>query len=152
MPSLLDRLLDPEAMGTAARPGYTVQEMFTAVRADLEDLLNTRLTVTDLPPEFVETHDSIVSYGLPDLVSLEAITPQQRADIGRVIEGIVQRFEPRLRQIRATLVGGADLKERSVRFHIDARLNLDPAPEVAFETILELTTGHATVLSTESRS
>jgi type VI secretion system protein ImpF len=150
MPSLLDRLLDPEAMGTAARPGYTVQEMFAAVRTDLEDLLNTRLTVTDLPPEFVQTHDSVLCYGLPDLVSLEAITPQQRSDIGRVIEAIVQRYEPRLRHVRATLVGGTDLKERSVRFHIDARLNLDPAPEVAFETILELTTGHATVRPTES--
>ena len=38
--------------------------------------------------------------------------------------------------------------ERTVRFHIDARLCLDPAPEVAFDTILELTTGHYAVRPT----
>ena len=32
-----------------------------------------------------------------------------------------------------------------MRFHIQARLNVDPSPEVGFETVLELTTGHASV-------
>jgi predicted component of type VI protein secretion system len=35
--------------------------------------------------------------------------------------------------------------ERTVRFHINARLTVDPAPEVAFETVLELMTGHTSV-------
>ena len=33
----------------------------------------------------------------------------------------------------------------SIRFRIEAELNVDPAPEVGFETVLELTTGRATV-------
>ena len=35
--------------------------------------------------------------------------------------------------------------ERRVRFRIDARLCVDPAPEVAFDTVLELMTGHYSV-------
>ena len=44
----------------------------------------------------------------------------------------------------ATMIDAGE-KTRAVRFHIDARLRVDPAPEVAFDTILELTTGHTTV-------
>ena len=38
-----------------------------------------------------------------------------------------------------------DGNDRSVRFRIEARLSVDPAPEVAFDTVLELTTGHYSV-------
>jgi hypothetical protein len=34
-----------------------------------------------------------------------------------------------------------------VKFRIEGRLCLDPAPEVAFDTTLELTTGHYSVRS-----
>jgi predicted component of type VI protein secretion system len=35
-----------------------------------------------------------------------------------------------------------DGPDRTIRFRIDARLCMDPAPAVAFDTILELATGH----------
>ena len=140
MPSLLDRLIDPEPESKGRR-GFTVEQMFRAVQRDLEDLLNTRQTTTDLPPEFVQLRKSIYDFGLPDLTSLNAISPAQREAIGRIIETMIERFEPRLRDVRATLVEGRSTGERSIRFHIDARLCLDPAPEVAFDTILELMTG-----------
>jgi type VI secretion system protein ImpF len=96
-------------------------------------------------------HRSIYGYGLPDLNSLNAISPQQRAEIGRMIETVVIVFEPRLRDVRAMLMEStAGQVERSVRFRIEARLNVDPAPEVAFDTILELTTGRYEVKSTAS--
>jgi type VI secretion system protein ImpF len=93
-------------------------------------------------------HRSVYGYGLPDLTSLNAITPQQRAGIGQVLEDVVVRFEPRLRDVRAVMVDAGDGKQRTVKFRIDARLNVDPAPEVAFETILELTTGQYSVQPT----
>ncbi len=145
MPSVLDRLIDPESGGTSWRRGYGVEQMVDAVQRDLEELLNTRQSTAGIPADFVEVHRSVVAYGLPDLTSLNAITPQQREDIGRVIEAVVARFEPRLRDIRATMVDAGDGKERTVKFRIDARLRVDPAPEVAFDTILELTTGHYSV-------
>jgi type VI secretion system protein ImpF len=150
LPSILDRLIDPDTKGTSWRSGYGLQEMVDVVRRDLEDLLNTRQTHQGLPDAFVETGRSILGYGLPDLTSLDAITPQQREEIGRILEAVVSRYEPRLRDVRATLVDPGESKRPTVRFRIDARLALEPAPEVAFETILELTTGHSAVKQAES--
>lgn len=146
MPSLLDRLIDPESGGTAWRRGYGIEQMMDSVRRDLEELMNTRQSNTGMSEEFVETKRSVIAYGLPDLTSLDASTPQQREDIGRVIETVVAMFEPRLKDIRANMIdSGEKSKDRRVRFHIDAKLRVDPAPEVAFDTILELTSGHADV-------
>jgi len=145
MPSVLDRLIDPDSGGTSWRRGYGVEQMVQVVQRDLEELLNTRQSHSGLPEAFIETNRSIIAYGLPDLTSLEAITPQQREDIGRVLEAIVGKFEPRLKDIKAALVDAGDGKQRTVTFRIEARLCLDPAPEVAFDTVLELTTGHYSV-------
>ena len=75
--------------------------MIDVVRRDLEDLLNTRLTNNDVPASFVEVSSSVVTYGLPDLSSLSADTAERRAEIGRIIERVIMRFEPRLRQVQA---------------------------------------------------
>ena len=148
MPSLLDRLIDPEAGGTSWRRGYGIEQMMDVVRRDLEDLLNTRQSHDpEKVAAFEEVSKSIVAYGLPDLQSLNAVTQSQRDDIGRTIEGLIARFEPRLKDIHASLVSRASEtdKDRRVRFRIDAALCLDPAPEVAFDTVLELTSGHYSV-------
>lgn len=145
MPSLLDRLIDPGAAGTGARPGYTIERMVEAVHRDLEELLNTRLTNTNIPEDCPEVRRSIVGYGLPDLASLQTYTAEQRSEIGRVLEATIAYFEPRLRDIHATLLNPGEVKERNVKFHIEARLRVEPAPEVAFDTILELSTGHTSI-------
>ncbi len=145
MPSLLDRLIDPNAEGTSGRHGYTVEQMIAAVHRDLEELLNTRQVLHDLPPECVELSRSIVAYGMPDLTNIEAVTSDQRARIGRILETLVERYEPRLRHVRATLLEPDQALRRAVKFHLEAQLAVDPAPEVRFETILELTTGHSSI-------
>ena len=146
-PSLIDRLIDPEAAGTRWHHGYTVEQMFVAVQRDLEELLNTRQSHIGLSAEYKELHNSVYAYGLPDLVSLSAATGEQRQAIGRVLEETVRRFEPRLKDVRAQMIQDTDGKERKVTFHITAQLNVDPAPEVAFDTVLELTTGRFSVQS-----
>jgi type VI secretion system protein ImpF len=146
MPSLLDRLVDRSTEGTAWRRGYGLEQMVEAVRRDLEDLLNTRQSHTGLPEGCTEVERSVVGYGLPDLTSLNAITREQRKEIGRVLEAAIARFEPRLCDPRATLLEPeAGKVERTVSFRVEARLCVDPAPEVAFDTILELTTGHYSI-------
>ena len=145
MPSLLDRLIDPEATGTSLRQGYSIDQMSRAVLRDLDELLNTRLTTLDIPTDCQETLASIAAFGMPDLSSVPAATPLQRAAIGKTLETIIMRFEPRLRDVRATLVDNDAEKTRSVRFLLAGRLCIDPSPEIAFDTVLELTTGHSTV-------
>src|SRR5437879_3342854 len=113
MPSILDRLIDPESGGTAWRRGYGPDQMSDVVKRDVEELLNTRQSHGGLAEQFVELNRSIYAYGLPDLTSLNAITPQNRAEIGRVLEAVVAQFEPRLRDIEAHLIDAGDGKDRT---------------------------------------
>ena len=140
-PSILDRLTDPESAGTAILTGYTVEKMYAAVLRDLEDLLNTVHTAHTVAPEFADVKDSIVAFGLPDLASVEAISADQRSAIGRTIRKAIERFEPRLRAVKVTLLKQDDDLRMSLKFRIDAKLAVDPAPDVAFDTILEVGTG-----------
>jgi type VI secretion system protein ImpF len=149
-PSLIDRLTDPESGGTVWRDGYGVEQAMESVRRDLEDLLNTRRTPPDGIQDEELLRDCILNYGLPDLTGVQALTPQQRQEIGLMLEQVVAAFEPRLKEVRAVLAESGDPKTPTLRFRIDARLCLDPAPEVAFETILELTTGRYSIRAAES--
>jgi type VI secretion system protein ImpF len=149
LPSILDRLIDPESGGTTWQQGYSVAQMIEAVRRDLEDLLNTRRTSTGIPETFTGVHESLIAYGLPDLVSVDASVPGARDEIGRIIEKVIARYEPRLRDVRARIVESTTRNDRSIRFEIHARLAVDPSPEVGFETVVELMTGHASIKKTE---
>jgi type VI secretion system protein ImpF len=142
LPSLLDRLLDPESAGTAIMTGYTTDKMALVVRRDLEELLNTLHPYHTFPTQFPETRDSIVTYGLPDLASIETVSAGQRAAIGGLIKRAVERFEPRLKMVRVTVLDAEpDAVRGSVKFRVNARLTVDPAPDVAFDTILDMGTG-----------
>ena len=132
VPSILDRLIDPET-GMGAQPGYTLHDMMESVRGDLEDLLNTKQTLGPHAKNRERVRNSILGYGLPEITSMPAITPQQRQDIARVVESTVIRNEPRLRDVRVTLLNPEGEKMPSLRFRIDARLLIEPAPEVAFD-------------------
>ena len=45
LPSLLDRLLDPDALGSADRPGYGMTTILAMVKQDVEDLLRSGVSV-----------------------------------------------------------------------------------------------------------
>jgi type VI secretion system protein ImpF len=163
-PSVLDRLSDPAAGGSVGREGYGLRQIEEAVRRDLEDLLNTRRppdTWTDEDgherPFFEgleEVPTSIANYGLRDLVRLDALTPEDRGTFAAHIAEVIANFEPRLTDVRVTVrdpeevekARRDDFRKTALYFHISARLALDPSPDVAFETVLELTKGHHQVL------
>jgi len=147
MPSILDRLIDPESAGTAILIGYDAQKTTNAVRRDLEELLNTRQTYANLPAGYEQINQSIIAYGLPDIGTMEAITAKQREAIAGRIRDVIQMFEPRLRDVKVTYRQGQSLSERSLRFHIEAKLNVDPSPDIAFDTVLELASGQYEVRS-----
>ena len=144
-PSLLDRLTDPEAGGPGLRFGYTVDQMMASVRADLETLLNTRAGWYDVPDEFPETAKSVAAFGLPDLTSVPCTTDSDLDSIGQELAAAIARFEPRLRSVRVGLLEDLGTGLRQVRFQVDATLAMDPAPEIGFITVFELTTGQASV-------
>jgi type VI secretion system protein ImpF len=116
----------------------------------LEDLLNAHWVHPDLPVDYEELRGSILCYGLPDLQGVNAASPDDQRMLTDAIQNVIARFEPRLRDIRAELLNPYEDKERRLRFRITARLAVDPAPAMAFDTILELTTGRYKVNASTS--
>jgi type VI secretion system protein ImpF len=150
MPSIVDRLIDPEAAGTDVRRGYGLPQMLEVIRRDLEDLLNTRQTHSGLDPSFTHLQNSIFAYGLPDLVTLNAMTTQQKEEIAVRIENVIARFEPRLRDVRVFLVDAEEKSRLSIACRIEGKLAVDPSPDVMFDTILETTTGQHKVVQKDT--
>ena len=106
--SLLDRIIDPDSDGTASRPGCTVEQMIDSVRRDLEDLLNTHRTVVGHPaPSSPRSTTRSSRIGLPDLSSYQSTKVDVRGRVAERIEQAIARFEPRLRNVRATADRGA---------------------------------------------
>jgi type VI secretion system protein ImpF len=147
LPSLLDRLTDTTSQGTF-RHGQDLDQVVDSIRRDMEELLNARPPYMDIPDDWPEVKNSLMTFGLPDLISATIATDSDKAELARLVEGIVARFEPRLRNIRAVLMESPGAEHRDVRFHIEAEINVDPAPKVTFETVLELTTGQAKIQTT----
>lgn len=152
MPSVIDRIIDPGSLGTSARPGFSVEDLVASVRRDVEDLLNTRQNQDRTIDGFPLLAGSVYRFGLPEMVSMRASSPEDRQKIGRVLEKVISQHEPRLSNIKAVLVGDTkDTKHGTVNFRIEARLRLDPAPEVVFETLLEFATGQSRIEETSLR-
>jgi len=151
-PSLLDRLIDADSAGTSILTGYNADQMYQAVLRDLEALLNTRQIRDASLMADPELSQSILTYGLPDFVSAESLSPMQRSEIGHAIRKVVERFEPRLKEVQVTLLSKDDetLKQR-LRFRVAARLNVNPSPDVSFDTILEMASGHYQVTETQDK-
>src|SRR5689334_306245 len=105
-PSMVDRLLDPESEGTSWRRGYSVDQMIDAVRADLEDLLNSHRMALDIPEELVEVRKSIVAYGIPDLSSFGSTGSDSVHRLCAAIEEAIAVFEPRLTDVQAIPIKG----------------------------------------------
>jgi type VI secretion system protein ImpF len=148
-PSILDRLVPQEPLGLVRWEGSSLEQMIEAVRRDLEDLLNTRQTQGDLPACYEELTRSVFTFGVPDASSLSAMTQERRGEMGRLIGGLIERFEPRLRDVQVRLTD-SDPLGREIRFHIEARLPVEPYPEVGFETVLDVSTGHAVIAPGEA--
>jgi type VI secretion system protein ImpF len=147
MPSLIDRLIDPESEGTSWRRGYSVEEMIDAVRRDLEDLLNTRQTHQGMSEAFPALLNSIAAYGLPDFSALDPTKEKAQQQVVTLLESIVNRYEPRLRDVRAipVEVEGDGRHGPTIKVHIDAKLRVEPFPDVTFESVIELTSGQTSV-------
>lgn len=149
-PSLVDRLIDPDSAGTSILTGYNAEQLYQAVLRDLEALLNTRQIPEPTLLADEELSQSILTYGLPDFVSAESLSSTQRQEIGNAIRQVVERFEPRLKEVKVTLLSKDEesIKQR-LRFRVAARLNVNPSPDVSFDTILEMASGHYQVTETQ---
>lgn len=144
VPSLLDRLLDLEPAShrdVLPTRAESVRELHRAVQRDLDNLLNARNAFFDLPSDFTECGQSVLTYGLPDFAAMTISTGRDQNRLRQAIEAAIRAFEPRLTAVVATLAPSSPT-DRSIRLHVEARLVMDPSPEaVAFDIVMPLNSG-----------
>jgi type VI secretion system protein ImpF len=143
--SLLDRLIDNEPESRVENPpsrSQSVRLLKAAVRRDLEWLLNTR-RIVEMPDEGLkEVNKSVYVYGLPDLSALTMDTTGDRNKLVKQILATIAMFEPRLTNVRLSLVERTDAARKDVRLRIEGMLRMDPVPEpISFDTLIELKSG-----------
>jgi type VI secretion system protein ImpF len=142
---LLDRLIDNEPALSSDAPvsrAQSVRLLKTSVRRDLEWLLNTRRTPEPAPESMKELSRSLFNYGLPDFSSLSVNSPRDRDRLLLELEHALAVFEPRLKDVRVSLVEAAAGYSRTMRFQIEGLLEMDPVAErISFDTVLQLNSG-----------
>jgi type VI secretion system protein ImpF len=140
-PSVLDRLLDFEPNASSEAPksrSKSLRELKASVRRDLEWLLNSRRYIIEIPETLEETAKSIALFGLPDFTGASAKNPGEQKRLIKQIETAIKIFEPRFLDLKVTLEP-ISYMERALKFRIDARLDVDPAPEpISFDTVFQL--------------
>lgn len=140
-PSIIDRLIDDDRYVTSDRlhsRAESVRRVMDAVRRDIELLLNTRRIALPASEALPEVAASLFFYGMPDLTSVSKDSQAAKTRLARQVEETIQAFEPRLEQVKVTLLPSERAQFGEVRFSIEAMLKLDPTPErVTFDTVLE---------------
>lgn len=144
-PSLLDRLTDEEP-DRSAEPPVTREASVRLYRAsvlrDVEWLLNARRTPEPAPPALRHVRRSAYEYGLPDTLAIPVATREGRERLVQWLEQTLATFEPRLADIRVTLLGADQGQAPQVRFAVAATLRMDPSPErVLFDTVFDIASG-----------
>ena len=145
-PSVIDRLMDREPTlgsdGTVSR-AQAIRELKKSLRRDLEWLLNTRRNPEAASPESMEQlANSVYNYGLPDFSTYSVNSARDRNKLMSELENALNIFEPRLKDIRISLVETVGGALRVLHFEIEGLLQMDPAPEmVSFDTTLQLASG-----------
>ncbi len=140
--SLLDRLTD-DAPGVSRESLPTHAESMaalrSAVRHDLEWLLNTRRDLVTIDDSMPEARRSLLRYGVPDFSSMSRDGSDTLQRLVREVEECVANFEPRLANVRVRAQADPGMGGRpELRFSIEGMLRVDPAPErVVFDTVLE---------------
>lgn len=143
LPSVFDRLLDEEPDTKVETPHSRAQllrELKLSVRRDLENLLNTRISLYPVPDDLPELKTSVLNYGIPDFTGLSMGSREQREKLRLLVEDSIRRFETRFISVRVELSAAQqsnNVQDRTVRFRIEGLLYAEPAPEpVMFDSQL----------------
>jgi len=138
--AVLDRLIDRGPKNQVEAPlsrAQSVRQLKSAVRRDLEWLLNTR-RIADEPEEgFREVNRSLYVYGLPDFSAYSMGSTADHAKLLRHLLATIRLFEPRLANVRLVPLEPSAGGLQQVRLRIEAMLLMDPSPEpVSFDTVI----------------
>ena len=151
LPSLFDRLIDDRGYGAGngvvAR--LSMAQLKDALARDLEALLNTRVV---MPEAMLAAHPdavrSMLDYGLVDFAAFCLSSEDDRVAVCAALRAAIERHEPRLRGVSATLEIQAGAINR-LDFVIAATLQVGTAAEpVNFSAVLQPSTLHYSISQT----
>jgi type VI secretion system protein ImpF len=128
----------------------SLQKLRESVASDLEDLLNSRMSLLDgVIDDFPLAKKSVLQFGIIDFVGLSIANPTDRDKICQSIERSISAHEPRLKQIKVTmLLDGHNMGALSLS--IQAYLNIQPIFEPVILDILLKPTTQQYVISARS--
>ena len=128
--SIIDRLMDDGALEVVNPSRLKVLKDYRKnVRRDLQALLNARRINEAAGPEMPDLRKSLFNFGLPDFSTYSLNSPNDRVQLTQHIEDTIELFEPRLRDVKVTVLESEAGDTRILRFKIEALLQMDPAPE-----------------------
>jgi type VI secretion system protein ImpF len=143
--SVLDRLIDNEPKSQVESPlsrAQSVRLLKSAVRRDLEWLLNTRRIFQEPDEALKEVNRSAYIYGLPDFSSYTMVSAADQTKLVRQLLATIKLFEPRLGSVRIVPVESSAAGMQEFRLRIEGMLLMDPSPEpISFDTVIELRSG-----------
>jgi len=136
--SIMDRLTLDESWEENRSAERANRQLRDCVRRDLEILFNTRPRYLSWPASLAELQTSNLSFGMPDLQTRQIASANQREEFRVLMEGIIRRFEPRLKNVTVEILSGAGDLDRSLRFRIHAVLMTDADSEaIVYDTLLD---------------
>jgi type VI secretion system protein ImpF len=149
VPGLLDRLMGETGSGSARG---AVEQLKDSIARELEALLNTRL---GFPPgrfdAAPEVRSSILNYGLADFAGFCLSSSEDRAAICASLKDAIERHEPRLKNVSASLEREAGSVNR-LHFVIHATLHMaDGMAPVDFNAVLQPSNLHYAIAKERNR-
>ena len=104
--SVFDRLIeikDTEEAQPQNPMSLSLAELQTNVFRDLQSMLNSRRALTEGLDETSELRQSVVTYGLPDITSINPESREQQANIRQSVEDAIRMSTTRFRLARDPL-------------------------------------------------
>jgi type VI secretion system protein ImpF len=115
----------------------------TGIRRDLEDLLNTVVRARSIPNRLDDLNDSLINYGIVDLLTVNLTTQSDRDKIIEYIKHQIEKFEPRLFNIAIEDISNKDARSHTLSLKIVAETVIDNSQqEIIFNSRIDVSTGN----------
>lgn len=132
--SIIDRLLNQNSS--------PINQFLNGLRRDLEDLLNTVVRARACPIYLDELSNSIVNFGIIDLMTTNFTTQAERDKSLSTIRDIILRFEPRLVNLNIIDVSDQQAPSHTLMLRIIAETIFeDSHEEIVFNSNIDTASG-----------
>ena len=132
--SIIDRLLNQNSS--------PINQFLNGLRRDLEDLLNTVLRARACPIYLDELSNSIVNFGIIDLMTTNFTTQAERDKSLSTIRDIILRIEPRLVNLNIIDVSDQQAPSHTLMLRIIAETIFeDSHEEIVFNSNIDTASG-----------